>query len=285
MDYDYLRRDYEIKKFSIETVLKAMSDSVWTINDVLTNAKMVEKYFKNQEPEATKLEEKPSKQTTTYTHTHSDLLGFIKCVDDPSYFIENYCSIQSALPGSTAFTLRQYQKTWLESIRSEKRLLIRAGRQTGLTYTLAASVLHKALFFPDQCIMICTGNYRAAIDFLDRIRFMYDDLPEHIRHGITQNNKGTISFDNGSRIIGRVASEQAGRGLTLNTIIIDNAENISWSALEGLITSITPCIEVCNGQMIVASTNDTVIDADGPFLKLFDSPFWAKTPYIGKLNG
>lgn len=86
------------------------------------------------------------------------------------------------------------------------------------TTCAAAYLLWKAMFTPDTTILITANKLVQALEIMDRIRYAYENLPNHIRAGITEYNKGTITFDNGSKILSRATSSDAGRGLSISLL-------------------------------------------------------------------
>lgn len=86
------------------------------------------------------------------------------------------------------------------------------------TTTTAAYILWKAMFVPDTQILIAANKFAQAMEIMDRIRFSYEECPNFIRAGVVEYNKGTITFDNGSRIIARATTADAGRGLSISLL-------------------------------------------------------------------
>jgi hypothetical protein len=119
------------------------------------------------------------------------------------------------------------------------------------TTSAAAFLLWKAMFTPDTTILIAGNKYTAALEIMDRIRFAYENLEEYnwLRAGVTEYNKGTISFDNGSKIISRATSKDAGRGLSISLLYVDefafvmpNKAAEFWSAIQPTLATGGSCI-------------------------------------------
>lgn len=86
------------------------------------------------------------------------------------------------------------------------------------TTTAAAYLLWRAMFVPDTQILIAANKFVQAMEIMDRIRYGYEECPNYIRAGVTEYNKGTISFDNGSKITARATTPDAGRGLSISLL-------------------------------------------------------------------
>jgi hypothetical protein len=74
------------------------------------------------------------------------------------------------------------------------------------------------MFVPDSTILIAAHKYTGAQEIMQRIRFAYELCPNHIRAGATSYNKGSIDFENGSRIISATTTETTGRGMSITLL-------------------------------------------------------------------
>lgn len=54
-----------------------------------------------------------------------------KCVDDPVYFVKNYCKIQHPVKGEIAFELYPYQEQMLTMFANNRQSIVLSARQTG----------------------------------------------------------------------------------------------------------------------------------------------------------
>ena len=70
------------------------------------------------------------------------------------------------------------------------------------------------MFAPDSTILVAAHKHTGAQEIMQRIRYAYESVPDYIRAGVTEYNKGSLSFDNGSRIISATTTENTGRGMT-----------------------------------------------------------------------
>jgi hypothetical protein len=82
------------------------------------------------------------------------------------------------------------------------------------TSCAAGYLTWRAMFVPDTIILITANKYLQALEIMARIRYAYENTPDHIRAGVTEYNKGSITFDNRSRIVARATSADAGRGIS-----------------------------------------------------------------------
>lgn len=86
------------------------------------------------------------------------------------------------------------------------------------TATAAGYLLWFAMFVPDSTILIAAHKYSGAQEIMQRIRYAYELCPDHIRAGVTSYNKGSIDFDNGSRMVSATTTETTGRGMAISLL-------------------------------------------------------------------
>lgn len=86
------------------------------------------------------------------------------------------------------------------------------------TVTAAGYLLWCAMFISDQTILIAAHKFTGASEIMSRIKFGYENMPDFIRAGITEYNKQSIVFDNGSKITAQTTTETTGRGMSINLL-------------------------------------------------------------------
>ena len=241
----------EVKKFALDIALRACAKADFhggsiPIEFLIENAKKIEDYMYDKKEVV--------KEAKNTPYTDEMLEDLVKCVDDPVHFIAQYCN-RGLHPDIGAFIMDWPRQHWIEQMRDQRRLVIQGDRQVGVTTALCAFALYEAMFKPDQTILILGDRFSSALEMMDKIRVMYENVPGHLRCKTTEYNKSSIVFDNGSHIIARVASSGSVRGMTINTIIIDNAQYIPWGKAGEFLSNIMPCL-MTFGKMIVGSTTD-----------------------------
>lgn len=121
------------------------------------------------------------------------------------------------------------------------------------TTCAAGYLLWRAMFVPDTTILLTANKLVQALEIMERIRYAYENLPDYIRAGITEYNKGNIGFDNGSRIISRATSSDAGRGLAISLLYLDEFAFVMPNKANEFWTSIQPTLST-GGDCIITST-------------------------------
>ena len=143
-----------------------------------------------------------------------------KCSKDPEYFFNNYLKIQHPDRGKIPMILYPHQKRMLESIHNNRMSIIKTPRQYGKTSFCAAYILWFVCFNSEKTTGVVSNLQASAIEILDRMKVMYEDLCPWMKPGVHNYAKTMISFDNGSRVIASATSKNSFRGWTLNGICL-----------------------------------------------------------------
>lgn len=81
--------------------------------------------------------------------------------------------------------------------------------------------MHYALFNKAKRIALLANKGDSAREILDRIQLAYENLPRWMQSGVVLWNKGTVEFENGSRIIAASSSSSSIRGKSMSFVYID----------------------------------------------------------------
>ena len=167
---------------------------------------------------------------------------FKKCRDNPEHFISSYIKVTHPVRGLVPFNLYPFQKKILKDIESHRFNILRKFRQAGCTTIAAAWSLWMAIFQKHKSIVILSKGDAESTEVLDRIKLMYDELPEFLKPGIIEDNKHTLKLKTNSVIKSRPSGKQSGRSLAGSLLIIDEAafiENIDtiWAAVYPIIST------------------------------------------------
>jgi hypothetical protein len=109
------------------------------------------------------------------------------------------------------------------------------------------------MFMPDQTILVAAHKYTGSQEIMQRIRYAYESVPNHIRAGAVNYNKGSIEFENGSRIISATTTENTGRGLSISLLYCDEFAFVRNTIAKEFWTSISPTLAT-GGKAIITST-------------------------------
>lgn len=178
-----------------------------------------------------------------------------KCANDAIYFINNYVKIVTLDHGLVQMTLRAYQKKMVQEIIANRRVVMRAPRQSGKTETVAAVMLWYVLFHEDYAIAILANKADQAREILSRVQLGYEHIPLWLQQGVSTWNKGDIELENRSSIITGATSSSAIRGRTINFLYMDEFAHIPGNIQEEFFTSVYPVISSGkDSKLVITST-------------------------------
>ena len=78
--------------------------------------------------------------------TEHQIEEYVKCSNDPIYFIESYCKIVTLDYGLQPFKLYDCQRKKVDVIHNNRKVILMEGRQQGKTTTSAAYILWFTFF-------------------------------------------------------------------------------------------------------------------------------------------
>lgn len=190
------------------------------------------------------------------TFTHDEIKDFAACADPvtgPSYFLENYFYIQHPVRGRLLYKPFDFQNELIDVYHNNRFSINLLGRQMGKTTTAAGYLLWYAMFKPDSTILIAAHKFAGAQEIMQRIRYAYELCPDYIRAGVVSYNKGSIDFENGSRIVSTTTTETTGRGMSLTLVYCDEFAFVRNTIAKEFWTSLSPTLAT-GGKCIVTST-------------------------------
>jgi hypothetical protein len=172
--------------------------------------------------------------------TKETLAEYVKCSQDPLYFVETYMKIVHVDHGLIPFTLRDYQVQLLNNVHNDRFNIVTMARQSGKSTAVIGYVLWYILFNTHKTVMILANKAPTAREILGKAQLAYMHLPHWLQMGVVEWNKGSIVLENGSRAIAEATSSNSIRGYVTNLLIIDEAAHIEhW---EEFFTSTLPTI-------------------------------------------
>lgn len=197
---------------------------------------------------------KPAYKPTIYSD--QQLQEFALCADPltgPLYFLDNFFYIQHPVRGKMRMATFEYQKRLIETYHNNRFSISMLPRQTGKSTVAAGYLLWYAMFVPDSTVLVAAHKYLGAQEIMQRVRYGYEWCPDHIRAGATSYNKGSIEFENGSRIVSQTTTENTGRGMSISLLYCDEFAFVRPTMATEFWTSISPTLAT-GGKCIITST-------------------------------
>jgi Terminase large subunit, T4likevirus-type, N-terminal len=188
--------------------------------------------------------------------TEEQIMEFAKCADPetgPRYFMSNYFFIQHPTKGAMKYVPFEYQERLIDSYHNYRYSISLMPRQTGKSTSAAGYLLWYAMFVPDSTILVAAHKYTGSQEIMQRVRYAYENCPDYIRAGVTSYNKGSLDFENGSRIVSATTTENTGRGMSISLLYCDEFAFVRPSIASEFWTAITPTLST-GGKCIITST-------------------------------
>jgi hypothetical protein len=207
--------------------------------------------------------------------TQEQVDDLMQCMDPEKgylYFATKFAYIQHPVKGKLLYDPYEYQLGLMDSYHSYRFNINMMPRQTGKTTCAAIYLAWYAMFNPDQTILIAAHKYTGAQEIMSRIRFVYETCDDHIRAGVTSYNKGSIEFENGSRIVSQTTTGNTGRGMSISLLYCDEFAFVMPNIAEEFWTSISPTLAT-GGRAIITSTPNSDEDTFATIWKQAEDKF------------
>jgi len=128
-----------------------------------------------------------------------------------------------------------------------KRLLLNCSRQAGKSTTAAILALHRSLFYPASLILLVSPSLRQSSELFRKVQ----ELSKPLRPKLVEDNKLSLTMENGSRIVSLPGSEGTIRGFSgADLIVEDEAARVP----DDLYFAVRPMLAVSGGRLVLMST-------------------------------
>ena len=187
--------------------------------------------------------------------TEDQVREYVKCANDPVYFIENYVKIITLDKGFVQIKLYPFQKEAVQDIHSNRRVIVKAGRQVGKTTMVVGYILWYVLFNEDKFVAILANKAPTAREILNRIKTAYESLPLWLQQGVKTWNKGDIELENNCRVLASSTASSAIRGYSISLLYLDEFAFVPSNIAEDFFTSVYPTISSgTQSKILISST-------------------------------
>lgn len=181
------------------------------------------------------------------------VLEYIKCENDPVYWIKNYFTVKDLNCNHKLLELSTKHQDAIKALHTGQENLIMASRQVGKSTIVAAYLLWCSIFKTDLNIVIIGNSIMQSCHLLDKIRFAISKLPTFFRWSITVNRKDEIHFENGCKLMVKAANQLTLRGCSPSIVYIDEMAYIHEQVKNSLWQNLIPLLEK-GTQFIAVST-------------------------------
>ena len=180
---------------------------------------------------------------------------YVKCLTDPIHFMRKYCMVQHPTRGRVNFNLYPFQEQVLKLWLKNDYTIINKSSQLGISTLAAGFSLWTMLFHKDKTVLCIATKQSTAVNMVDKVQFMYQQLPAWLRgkEKPDSNNKLSLKLSNGSQIVASSAASDAGRSYAVSLLLIDEAAFID--GIDRIYTAIKPTISAGGGCIALSSPN------------------------------
>jgi len=165
-------------------------------------------------------EQLPAAQST-YSYTVDELREFVKCKEDPVYFIKNYVKIIHVDKGLVPFEMWPFQENMVRNYHENRFNITMCSRQVGKSTTVIGYFLYYILFNVNVRVCISANKQKIAVDLLGRLKLAYENLPRFLQQGVRRWARLEIELANGSVAFAAATSSSAVRGGSYNVLLLD----------------------------------------------------------------
>jgi hypothetical protein len=207
-------------------------------------------------------------ETEKTVYTNEMKKEFVKCYSDILHFGETYCYIVTNDYGKILIKFWDFQKKILKALmdtpeyknelgemEKKRHCIILMPRQQSKTTISAIYLLHYVIFNQDKTVILLANKEKTAIEILDKIKQMYENLPLWLQPGLREWNKKSIILGNNSRIIASTTSSSSIRGYTVNCLFLDEFAFVPQNQADEFMNSVYPTISTGKtAKIIIVST-------------------------------
>jgi len=209
--------------------------------------------------------------------TPEEVQEFVKCSQDPIYFIENYMKIVNIDHGLVPFNMYNYQKEIVSKILNHRFVICKLPRQSGKTTTVAGMLLWHVIFYENFNVAVLAHKAEQAQEILSRIQLAYENLPKWLQQGVVEWNKRSIELENGSKIKASATSSGAVRGGSYNLIYLDEFAHVEPNIQSEFFASVYPTISSGNTSKVLITSTPNGLEL---FYKIWKESEESRNSYI-----
>ena len=182
------------------------------------------------------------KANVSQNFTKKQVAEYLKCAEDPIYFIRSYIKIVSLDEGVIPFKMYDFQESMVDKFHKHRFNIAKLPRQSGKSTIVTAYLLWYVLFNDNVNVAILANKAPTAREMLGRLQLSYENLPRWLQQGILGWNKGSLELENGSKILASSTSASAVRGMSFNIIFLDEFAFVPNHIAEQFFASVYPTI-------------------------------------------
>lgn len=177
--------------------------------------------------------------------TQDQIKEYIKCSEDPIYFIKNYIYIVSGWKGKpqkVLFIPEPYQEKLIMALHNERFVIGKLSRQVGKSTALDAYAVWCSIFEDNFSILLAANKEKSATNNMKAFQNMYRSVPLWLQVGVKRWRATSIEFENNSSFSIETTTESSGRSGAYSLVILDEFAFVDREIADPFYAAIYPTI-------------------------------------------
>lgn len=177
---------------------------------------------------------------------------FMKIWNNPVLWIQNFLKIVDKNGKVVPFKLNPMQKDFIKNLDSYNVIL--KARQGGMSVAICALAIYYAVTIPNTTSMLLSHNDESTRAIFNKLKNIYNSLPDIIRPRLLRNNRAELQLSNGSIIsCSTMGHTDKARGNTLKLVHLSEFAFVKSDVANTQLLAIEQAIQ-SNGNLIIEST-------------------------------
>lgn len=180
------------------------------------------------------------------------LADIVQAIDDPVFFIHRFVKV-----GGEPVTLNSQQLKWLDDIVSDRAVDLGEDRASGRTTLLLWYAVWRFVMHSHSNIMYVTSSREMAKWLSATFAQMVDtlEISQFLVQKGTWNQNVRQNKGNGCIVYFSPITRHLGRGMTINSLLIDNLEGMPSALRDELFWNLGPALAHTVGTIITTGTD------------------------------
>jgi hypothetical protein len=192
---------------------------------------------------------------TKINYTPEMISEWVKCHNDPLYFLDNYYWIVDLDKGLIPIELWDFQKDLINHIHNNRFSLVLASRQVGKSIITIGYILWYILFNNHKEIAVLSKTAAAASEIMGKLKRAYIQIPQWLAQNVVGWAGTSISLENGCHVSSQATTENAGRSASANILFLDEFAFVPPNIANKFYASAYPVISNSKtSKVIICST-------------------------------
>ena len=137
---------------------------------------------------------------------------FLKVWNNPYLFVKNLMQINDKIGKKVPFKWNKMQKDFVENMDNYNIIL--KARQGGMSVCICSVAIYYAITEPECVCMLLSHNDESTRAIFNKLKAIYNSIPEPIKLPLIRNNRAELQLANGS-IISCSTLGRTDKGLSL----------------------------------------------------------------------